>query len=69
MDDASVLFCVTRFPLALLPTSDESTMNYVGVGSYFTTCLLLSAAFSASYNFAENVCTQGFASAIPDKKP
>jgi hypothetical protein len=35
MDDASVLLYITRFPLALLPASDESSMNSEGAASYF----------------------------------
>ena len=32
MDDASVLVCVTRFPLSLLTRGDESAMNLEDVG-------------------------------------
>jgi hypothetical protein len=45
MDDASVLLCVTRFLLALLPPSDESAMNSEGLGIFFSRYLLFFAAF------------------------
>jgi hypothetical protein len=70
MDDASVLLCVTRFAIALLPSSDESAMNSEGLGVFFSTYQLFSAAFlELGANFAEDVCTQSFESPIPHKIP
>jgi hypothetical protein len=55
---------------ALLPMTDEFRMNFEGLGVFFSTYQLFSAAFlELGANFAENVYTQSFESPIPRKKP
>ena len=46
MGDASVLLWVTRFTLPFLPASDESAMNYEGLGLLFSRHLLFFAALT-----------------------
>ena len=68
LDDASVLLCVTRFPLALLPSSDESAMNFEDLGIPFRANYCFPQHFCESRaNVAENICTQSFRSPIPCK--